>query len=112
MSGRAMGAGRTARALMTAVGLVGGLGSVSVHGQAPAGRTLTQVLAANLPGWTGGSGNVEKARLEALAADPTIRGEDAAALAALIRQFRKGTTTSLPTADVNPEGQLGLDQSY
>ena len=77
-----------------------------------AGRSLTQVLTANLPGWTGGTGTVEKARLEALAADPTIRGEDAAALAALIRQFRKSTNTSLPTADVNPEGQLGLDQNY
>lgn len=105
------------RALMATVVLIGGLtASPRANGQAPApaatGRGLSEILAANLPGWTGGSGVVEKSRLEALAADPSIRGEEAAALAALIRQFRKATTTSLPTAELGPAGQVGLDQNY
>jgi hypothetical protein len=115
MSDRMKSPGEAARrrALMAMVVLVGGLtASPGAEGQAPSGRGFSEVLAANLPAWTGGSGAVEKRRLEALAADPTIRGEDAAALAALLRQFRKATTTSLPTAELDGADRPGLDANY
>ena len=70
----------------------------------PPRRTLDEVLAANLPAWTGGTGVVEKHRLQALANSPNIRGEDAAALAALLRQFKKAPFTSLPTATLDSLG--------
>ena len=99
------------RALMAAVVLIGGSAWSAADGQAPSSRGLSEVLAANLPAWTGGSGTIEKRRLEALAADPTIRGEEAAALAALLRQFRTATSTSLPTAELDGAADRpGLDR--
>src|SRR5262249_28047217 len=49
-------------------------------------RALGNVLAANLPAWTGGAVVLDKQRLQLLAGDPRIRGEDAAALAALLHR--------------------------
>ncbi|MDR3637607.1 MAG: hypothetical protein P4L84_27625 [Isosphaeraceae bacterium] len=77
-------------------------------------RPLAEVLAANLPAWTGGTGVVEKHRLQALANDPRIRGENGAALAALLRQFKKAPFTSLPAAslDTQEPAKAKLEHDY
>ncbi len=121
MSDHSAGPGEAARrALAAATFLVAWLAMAPLsEGQtAPAQaaaaprRAFAEVLAANLPAWTGGSGVVEKRRLEALAADPRIQGEDAAALATLLRRFRTETSASLPTADFGGAGGPVLDLNY
>ena len=61
----------------------------------PAGTRsgLAAVAATALPLWAAG-GTVTKTHLQALAADPKIRGEQAAALATLLHHFHKGVPTS------------------
>lgn len=118
--GRGEAVGGTARWRAVVLGAcLLGMASGPAVGQVPppgdskgSHRALDDVLAANLPAWTGGTGVVEKHRLEALAADPRIRGEDAAALAALLRRFRTATTPSFPTADLGGAAEPGLDRNY
>ena len=67
-----------------------------VNAVAPAAAPvhLAEVMAAAVPRWASASGRIEKAHLLALAADPRIKGEQAAALASLLHYLDKGTPTA------------------
>jgi len=59
--------------------------SVSVAGEL---RSFSAVASANWNRWSGGRNSISRDDLIALFADPSIKGEDAAALAALVRHLR------------------------
>ncbi len=85
---------------------------VKATAAAVAPGSLAQVMAAALPHWVT-AGRVERAHLEALAADPRIKGEQAVALATLLEHLEDGKTSSFAADKFESfAARSHLDQKY
>ena len=74
----------------TEVTIPGDDGQDEPFGAAGEIRPFEAVVAANWKAWSGGNDELSREDLIALVGNPSIRGEDAAALAALVRRLRHG----------------------